>query len=406
MKNHFILGRLPIFDEKLDVLGYRLALGSLDHSTNPARIGADRVTFTDTIALDMGAYFGDRPVLIPAHPAMLIGGQEFPLPPGQAVIEITPEAADRPGVLDACREMVRGGYEVAIDAGLDHELSEPLLELATYIELEVGVPSREKVGAAIRHAGSRGAKVVVKGADTLQQQEMYKELGFEWFESYMLSKPVTRINEALTPSRLTCLQLIEVVNHPDTTPRDIEAIVEREPGLSYRLLHISGVGSAGGLRRPVDSISEAVVLLGRDRMYNWLILMLISDANRGTPEQMAIAMTRARMCKLLASATDRSLMNSAYTVGLVSALDLLLGTSLAQIVENLAITDQLRSALLHHEGLLGSILADSLAWEGARIDPVLACGVDLETAESIYLDSLAWAVELCTPFENLTGATS
>lgn len=127
--------------------------------------------------------------------------------------------------------------------------------------------------------------------------------------------------------------------------------------------------------------------------------MLLAGTRVGPEETISIAMTRARMCELLAETGRSARRDSAFTVGLVSALDIVLGVALDEVATNLALTDELLDALLHHGGPLGQILADVLAWEvgadGVHHQP----GQDLMVLARSYVDALAWSNEICTALE-------
>ena len=84
----------------------------------------------------------------------------------------------------------------------------------------------------------------------------------------------------------------------------------------------------------------------------------------GSGERLKIAMTRARMAELMAETIDRRLADSAYTVGLVSALDLVLQATPLQVIKGLSLNAELEDALVGHTGVLGAVLADVLAWGG------------------------------------------
>ncbi len=71
-----------------------------------------------------------------------------------------------------------------------------------------------------------------------------------------------------------------------------------------------------------------------------------------------------------------------------------------QILDHLAVSDQLRAAVTDHDGPLGIILADALAWETGTVQAGLLSGVEAKTAEGQYLAALTWAVELCRPLES------
>ena len=104
----------------------------------------------------------------------------------------------------------------------------------------------------------------------------------------------------------------------------------------------------------------------------------------------------------MARALEPRLADSAYTVGLVSALGLLLQAPLSQVVEGLSLSAELEDALLAQTGLLGSVLADVLAWEVGGENFQLRSGTAPADAEQCYFQALAWATDVCSVL-NLAG---
>ncbi len=101
------------------------------------------------------------------------------------------------------------------------------------------------------------------------------------------------------------------------------------------------------------------------------------------------------MCELIAARLAPRLSDSAFTVGLVSALELLLAAPIAGIVSTLQLADELVEAVLEKDGLLGGILDDVLAWEVGGEHLRLRCGMSVEGLERNYLEALGWATEVC-----------
>ena len=123
--------------------------------------------------------------------------------------------------------------------------------------------------------------------------------------------------------------------------------------------------------------------------------MVLAGTHEGSDEQFGIAMTRARMAELMAGALEPRLADPAFTVGLVSALDLLLQAPLSTIVQKLSLSAELEDALLGRDGLLGAVLTDVLAWEVGGGDLQLRSGLFATEVESDYLQALAWATQIC-----------
>ena len=186
--------------------------------------------------------------------------------------------------------------------------------------------------------------------ETRRQLDACRELGFDLYQGYLLSRPEIVEGQALSPRKLTCLRIIEKLCDPATSAGEIETIVQSDVALSYRFLRVAGTGAARGLFRRLSSVRDAVVLLGQRRLRAWVTLMLLDGAQEGSNERLSIAMTRARMAELMAEPLGPSMADSAYTVGLVSALDLLLHASLTHIVEGLSLSSELEDALLGHTG--------------------------------------------------------
>jgi c-di-GMP-related signal transduction protein len=127
--------------------------------------------------------------------------------------------------------------------------------------------------------------------------------------------------------------------------------------------------------------------------------MLLAGSSSAATEQLHITMTRARMSELMATRLAPRLADSAFTVGLVSALELLLSAPLPQIVDNLTLADELVDALLNKGGLMGRILADVIAWEMGGEELRLRSGLSLGSLERSYLEALAWSTDVCALLE-------
>ena len=272
---------------------------------------------------------------------------------------------------------------------------DPLLELVSIVKLDVLALSHDQLAHAARQCAIFGAEPLAEKVETREQLAVCQDLGFDLFQGYLLSRPEVVEGQALSPNRLTCLRVLEKLCDPGTSFGEVESIVRTDAALSYRFLRAAGAGAARGLYRSLTSVREAVVMLGERRLRAWVTLMLLSGAHEGCDEQFNIAMTRARMAELMAQEVEPRLTDQAFTVGLVSALDLLLQASLQTILDGLSLDTEPQEALLSHTGTLGGILADVLAWEVGGGDLKLRSTLSPADVEQCYLQALAWATEVC-----------
>ncbi|MGH9106643.1 MAG: EAL and HDOD domain-containing protein [Acidimicrobiales bacterium] len=393
--NRFMVGRQPIFDPELDVRGYEL----LFRDPGTTLPGGDAMTADVLVraGMDLGLenLVGTKLAFVNATRPFLVGEQEIPFPPEQTVIEILENVAHDAEAVSGCRWLASQGYTLALDDYDWGGRDDPLLDLVSIVKLDILALSSAQLAEDVRRFSQLDVELVAEKVETHDQLKYCRDLGFGLFQGYLLSRPEVVEGQALTPNKLTCLRVINELCDPYADAMDIQRIVETDAALSYRFLRLAGEGAARGLYRRISSVREGVVLLGHHRMRAWLMLMLLAGPGGGSTEQLNITMTRARMCQLMANRLVPRLADSAFTVGLVSALELLLSSPLSTVVENLALADELVDALLDGGGMLGRILADVLAWEMGGEDLRLRSGLSLGSLERSYLEALAWANEVC-----------
>ena len=95
-------------------------------------------------------------------------------------------------------------------------------------------------------------------------------------------------------------RVLKLVRDPNAGDQEIEELIQRDVGLSVKLLRIVNSASVGG--REIWSIGHALRLLGREQVGRWLTVLLVSDgASDGVRAELTqLALLRARMCELLA----------------------------------------------------------------------------------------------------------
>ena len=180
----------------------------------------------------------------------------------------------------------------------------------------------------------------------------------QWLSGDWYLAPPAKPQGAQAASRAMALQLVQLVA-ADADTHEIEAVLRRDPALSYHLLRLVN-SLAMGLGRRITSFSQAILILGRQQLRRWLNLMLFAarDGDPRSPMLMARVALRARMMEVLAKAggLDKPAQEQAFMAGLFSMLGILFGMPLEQVLQPLMISEALRSALLAHEGELGGLL--------------------------------------------------
>jgi EAL and modified HD-GYP domain-containing signal transduction protein len=160
----------------------------------------------------------------------------------------------------------------------------------------------------------------------------------------------------------------------------LEVLVSRDLALSYRLLRY--INSAFfGLRREVDSISRALMLLGVDNVKRWATLSIFAGVEEKPRELIETALVRARFCELAGEGNRDQL----FTLGLFSVVDALMDAPMEEVLASMPFPDEMRAALVARTGAKGELLEVALSFERGDFAPP-----DDRLGEA-FIDSMAWA---------------
>jgi EAL and modified HD-GYP domain-containing signal transduction protein len=240
-------------------------------------------------------------------------------------------------------------------------------------------------------------------AEKVESVEMYqlcRELGFDLFQGYFFARPEVLRRSARPTSSQGALVLMMAVQNPDITIDELADIATGDPTLAYRLLTLVNSSSIG-LGRVVESVRHAIVLLGIEHVRHLAILLTMASNARTNPELITLAVTRAHMARSLSSDVQEG--NSAFTMGLLSVIDVVFQTPMAELVDDLPLAVDVRDALLHRHGPLGMLLEVVLAYEQA--DTLTLESLRPGEADAIreaFGDSTAAAADLRNQLESLT----
>ncbi|MFL6658517.1 MAG: EAL and HDOD domain-containing protein [Massilia sp.] len=173
---------------------------------------------------------------------------------------------------------------------------------------------------------------------------------------YMAAPP--KLTGAQAASRSLALQLAQLVAS-DAHTHEIEALLRKDPTLSYHLLRlVNSLGIGGG--RKISSFSQAILILGRQQLRRWVNLMLFA-ARQGDPRSamlLARVAVRGRLLEQLAKVKgqDKADQDQAFIAGMFSLLGVLFGMELPEVLAPLSMSEQVQEALLQGTGDLGTAL--------------------------------------------------
>lgn len=391
------VGRQPIFDRGLDVLGYELLFRAGEASPTASESGdlaTTKVIVNTFTEFGLERLVGRRLAFVNVTRPFVVGTMPVPFTPDVAVLELLENIDADDEALAGVRRLREQGYRLALDDFLFEPARVPFLPLVEYVKLDVAQVDHDVLSRRVERLKGYDVKLVAERVETLEDMERAVALGFDFFQGYFLVRPDVVSAPTISPSHLTCLELLAKLAEPEIGVTDVESIVRVDLALNYRVLRAANA-AASGLNRKVESIRDALVLLGLRQLRSWLLLMVLADAGTSNEEQLSSAMTRARTCEILSAEVPGAKPESAFVAGLLSSLESVLGLPMETLLERLPLSDEIAGALSGTDGPLGAVLGAVVAYENGDVAEVEGTGLALFDVSRAYLSAVGWSLQVC-----------
>lgn len=267
-------------------------------------------------------------------------------------------------ILERLHQLHKKGYVLAIsDTTLTIHTFEKyhvVMDYISYFKLDLSKDLEKEVETMIESLQQSNIKVIGSKIDTHEKFDLAKEIGCNYFQGYYFAKPKILESEKLEASRANVVHLYNLLMQ-DTNIDELASEFEKNPEISLQLLQFINSGTFFFMKR-ISSIHHVITLLGRMKLAEWLMLMIysktVSNSNGHTPLMQTIqtrAVMMEKVLKVVKPDSRSNMLGEAYFTGILSALDVVLGAPLPELLESLHISNEVRDAILEHKGLLGDI---------------------------------------------------
>lgn len=407
-KKPSVMRREAMLGRDQQVAGYtfmlRRALDEQRDSTLPdVRRLYDETLLDNLQRMEISRLLGQRMAFIPLAPTSL----NLPLVEGWPAagtvwlldLDAGPADADvlaRIGALKA-RGFV---FAVAADAAL-RPPNQAVLPLADYVLIDVSNEDMAALTAQIAAVAkiAAGRRLVAVGVQTLEAFHMCHKLQFALFMGPFITRREHLGSPVLGPSRAKVLDLMNRVRTGAEQP-ELAAQFRQDPALSVRLLRY--VNSPGmGLLNKVGGIEQALMVLGQDKLYRWLTMILFTGGQAQALDQAVLenALVRGRVAEQLAGrALFAKARDEIFVAGLFSLLDVVMHMPMEQVLKQISLPAEITEAILHRKGPYAPYLALAIACEEDDQSSIEALareiGRDVADINGVHMDALLWAQEL------------
>jgi EAL and modified HD-GYP domain-containing signal transduction protein len=273
------------------------------------------------------------------------------------------DPADLVGCLQRLRQ---AGQGVAL-SGLNDDLDHPALAVATQVVLDF---SRQQPAALERQLRDLQARwpqvgVIVEQVPTWADRHWCMAMGAKWASGrYLATADQADAGRKINGSRLVLMEMLNLVRQ-EADASAIAAVAKRDPGVAVQLLQQAN-SAQFGLQTAITGLEQAIMLMGRQAVYRWLAVAVFRTGG-GTARDatlLEMALSRARLLELVGLArASKQEADELFLVGLLTFVDVLLGMTMAEVLQRMALPQAVQDVLLRTEGPYAPQLMLALAVE-------------------------------------------
>ena len=408
--------REPLLDRKERIAGYQFSMPGevelrlqTDFEFLP-RIYDDAV-LRNLTALGDEALLGPRFAFVRLSPESLDNPRIHKLPTTNTVLMLAPVRKE------PVAETIQPQLAALRQAGYAHGwlLRHPqvaqfprlpeLAAAAEYVQIDAngftGMDLKEllKSIAALRPAELPKLRLIGGGLNAFDEFNLYFRAGFDLFLGRFVTQRENWHPPASNINRVRVFTLLNLLRS-DAEVGGITEELKHDPVLAFKLLRYIN-SPLMGLMSPVTGLDKALILLGREKFYRWLSLMLFDFKSPGYKERVLTeqALSRAAFLEGLAGeGTVPAQADWLFMLGLFSNLDLLMAQPMADLLLQAKLPAAVHDALLGEAGPYGDALQLAITAEGQS--PVVLqrhaalCGLHALPVSQCAMKALAWAHEI------------
>ncbi|HKM16134.1 MAG TPA: HDOD domain-containing protein [Marinospirillum sp.] len=395
IEENYCIALQPICDAEMnhvaDELLYRSSVTATFAQIDNQLMATARVINATFLETGLENLIGNRKLFFNAPKEWILKPELLPPHPEQVVIEVLESVTGEPDIVNALKRVRELGYDVALDDFILSDQTRPLLDVASIIKVDIFEPVLEEDIAEYKR---RGIRLLAEKVEDLETFNRFKAIGFEMFQGYFYARPEVHketSRKGRANNHSVQLRIITELQSEEPNYQLLENLIAQDPQLTFMLLKY--VNSAAFRRRnEITTIHQALSTLGLDRVLS--IVTTVMLANNGPASRLLLpqALIRARMCELLAKGTSDLNPRSAFMLGLMSMMDLLMAMDMTELMEQMPLTQEIKDAILSSKGRLGKLLNLVIGFEHAQLDgksPALVVKLN-----SAWLISQQWSNEV------------
>lgn len=362
-----LLAAQPIYDRHTNIAAVELLYRN---DLNQSALEVGEVQATSELLLNLCTGITDqvdhygKPAFINVSAEFLLSRAFLPIDPARVVIELVERIDPDRALIDAVAAWHRRGFRFALDDFEFTDSWQPLLKYASVIKVDIlNTPFEEALQQRERLALPHCQWLAERVEDEAMRRA-YHDAGFELYQGYFLSKPVTIYGKKLDSAAIQLTRLLGALYCAEPDLNAVIDLITADPGLAMNLMKVVN-SPLLRTRQTITSVRGVVLRLGINNLRRWVVL--IASVRASSTEAARLVLTRAQTCMELCDTPPFAHLppDQAFLAGLLSGADILLSVEVATFLSEIALEPEVRQAVLERKGPLGQLLDEAIRLERA-----------------------------------------
>ncbi|MBS1839495.1 MAG: HDOD domain-containing protein [Acidobacteria bacterium] len=389
------IARQPIFDEHLRVFAYELLFrGSGENRFEPNPLASRSVIVDSTMVFNLERLVGPAKAFVNMDEQALLTEAPMLLDPRRVVLEVLESVTPNDEVIEACRELQRKGYELALDDFVGGDKWHPLMPMVKFLKVDYRGCGELAQRAIAEQYRPRGIALLAEKVETEAEVERSRRLGYSYFQGFFFCKPAMIADQDIPAEKTVCMRLLKEAAAQEMNVETVERLLRQDPSLTYKLLRYLNsplLGRTGEIR----DIPRAVRLLGEKEFRRWVSLVAVVALASGKPIELArTAVLRGYFCEEMAEANGRAAEGpELFLMGLLSVADALLDRPMERVLDELPLSPEIAATLRGGESEFRGAYDVMVAYERGTWNAVSKSAKRMGIDESLLPDCYMRATE-------------
>lgn len=302
--------------------------------------------------------------------------------PEDLVIQVDDNVIIHPLAMRFVEKYAAAGYKVAANEFQFLPRYVSNLDRFDYIKINFRTTTDSAIRNIVEMAREMGKQCIATNIDTEELYQKAHMMEVNAMEGrYVAERMFTAVHSS-SYLKSNFFRLLVAVTKDEPEVEEIEQIISMDATLTYTLLRI--VNSAYfALRNRATEVHQAVTILGLTQLRQWIYLMGCAkengDLDASNEEMLKLSFTRGTFASELHKYVKKLPItrNDAYLMGMFSTLHHLIAAPLEEILEEIPVAQEVKDALLHHEGVCGQLYDLMLDYERADWAEINRLGEEL-----------------------------